>query len=81
MKSAGSNNTDPGCWQHFLQQCHLVTDMTFDEARFEWHDINQTAAGLVANALNAIAAKNAGSRSSQESLSENDAAVRASRIR
>ena len=55
--------------------------MTFDEARFEWHDINQTAAGLVANALNAIAAKNAGSRSSQESLSENDAAVRASRIR
>ena len=81
IRPAGPNNTGPGCWQHFLQQCLLVTDMTFDEARFEWHDMNQNAAGLVANALNTIAAKNAGSRSSQESLTENDAAVRASRIR
>ena len=55
--------------------------MTFDEARFEWHDINQHAAELAADALTTIAAKDAGSRSSQESLSENDAAVRASRIR
>ena len=53
--------------------------MMFDETRFEWHDINQSAAELAADALNAIAAKNAG-RSSQESLSENDTNVRASRI-
>lgn len=55
IKPAGPNNTDPGCWQSFVQQCLLVTDMTFDETRFEWHAINQKAAMLIAEALICIA--------------------------
>lgn len=59
IRPAGPNNTDPGCWQQFTQQCRLVTDMTFDEARFDWHDSNCNAAGLVANSLSQISASQA----------------------
>jgi len=59
MRPAGPNNTDPGCWQQFTQQCRLVTDMTFDEARFEWHDINRNAAALIADTLSKVAASQA----------------------
>ncbi|DBB13845.1 TPA: hypothetical protein ACH3X3_000838 [Trebouxia sp. C0006] len=59
IRPAGPNNTDPGCWQQFTQQCRLVTDMTFDEARFDWHDSNRNAAGLVANSLSQISASQA----------------------
>ncbi|DBA72794.1 TPA: hypothetical protein ACH3X2_010183 [Trebouxia sp. C0005] len=59
LRPAGPNNTEPGCWQQFMQQCRLVTDMTFDEARFEWHDINRNAAALVADTLSKIAASQA----------------------
>jgi hypothetical protein len=55
LKPVGPNNTDPGCWQSFVQQCLLVTDMTFDETRFDWHDVNQQAAMLIAEALMHIA--------------------------
>ena len=55
LKPAGPNYTDPGCWQSFVQQCLLVTDMTFDETKFEWHDINQKAAMRIAEALVHIA--------------------------
>ncbi|KAL0025731.1 hypothetical protein WJX77_008032 [Trebouxia sp. C0004] len=65
IRPAGPNNTDPGCWQQFTQQCQLVTDMTFDEARFEWHDINRNAAALVADALNKVAASHADKRRPQ----------------
>ncbi len=26
VKPVGPNNTDPGCWQSFVQQCLLVTE-------------------------------------------------------
>lgn len=55
FKPVGPNHTDPGCWQSFVQQCLLVTDMTFDETKFEWHDINQKAAMRIAEALMHIA--------------------------
>ena len=55
LKPVGPNHTDPGSWQSFVQQCLLVTDMTFDETRFELHDINQKAALLIAEALMHIA--------------------------
>jgi len=55
VKPVGPNNTDSGCWQSFVQQCLLVTDMTFDETRFDWHGINQKAAMLIAEALMQIA--------------------------
>ena len=55
LKPVGPSNTDFGCWQTFKQQCLLVTDMTFHETKFEWHDINQKAAMLIAEALMHIA--------------------------
>lgn len=64
-RPAGPNNTDPGCWQRFTQHCRLVTDMTFDEARFERHDINSNAAALVADTLNKVAASQADKRRPQ----------------
>ena len=51
VKPIGPDHTDPGCWQSFVQQCLLVTNTTFDETRFEWHDINQKAAMPIAKAL------------------------------
>ena len=49
MRPAGVNNTDPGRWQHFSQHCHKIVNMTFDETRWQWHDVNQAAAqGIVA---------------------------------
>ncbi len=33
--------------------------MTFDEARFEWHDINRNAAALIADTLSKVAASQA----------------------
>lgn len=47
MRHAGLNNTDPGCWQHFVQQCHEVVNMTFDEGRWQWHNINSAAAQAI----------------------------------
>ena len=47
MRHAGLNNTDPGCWQHFVQQCHKVVNMTFDEGRWQWHNINSAAAQAI----------------------------------
>ena len=58
--------------------------MTFDETKFEWHDINQHAAELADDALDTIAAKHAGNRSSQEGLAPTTvdvSAVRASQLR
>ncbi len=65
IRAAGPNNTDPGCWQQFMQQCRLVTDMTFDEARFDWHDTNHNAAALVADTLSKVVASQADKRRSQ----------------
>ena len=44
MRRAGANNTDSGCWQRFSQHCHRIANMTFDETRWQWHDVNQAAA-------------------------------------
>ena len=65
LKPVGPNNTDPGLWQQFTQQCCLVTDMTFDETRFGWHDVNKHAANLIAETLSRIAAQQLGSGKSQ----------------
>ena len=51
FKAVGPNNTDPGCWSAFTQQCLLITDMTFDEKRFDWNKINKHALQLVVEAV------------------------------
>lgn len=56
VRHAGANNTDPGCWQHFAQQCHRVINMTFDEGRWQWHDINSAAAQVIIDVVRQIAA-------------------------
>ena len=65
LKPVGPNNTDLGLWQQFTQQCHLVTDMTFDETRFGWHEVNKVAANLIAESLSRTAAQQLGSGKSQ----------------
>ncbi|KAL3148190.1 hypothetical protein ABBQ38_014223 [Trebouxia sp. C0009 RCD-2024] len=56
MRHAGANNTDPGRWQHFVQHCHTVINMTFDEGRWQWHDINSAAAQAIIDVVREIAA-------------------------
>ncbi|KAL3136884.1 hypothetical protein ABBQ32_006496 [Trebouxia sp. C0010 RCD-2024] len=51
FKPVGPNNTDPGCWSAFAQQCLLITDMTFDETRFDWNKINELALHLIVDAI------------------------------
>lgn len=70
MRPAGPNNTDPGCWHQFTQQCLLITDMTFDEARFEWHDINRNAAALIADTLSKVVASQTDKSRPQDRRSE-----------
>ena len=55
MKAVRSNNTDTGSWQHFRQQCLLIVDMTFDENRFQWCQVNLQAAAAIAQAVHSIA--------------------------
>lgn len=57
LKAVGPNNTDSGCWQRFKQHCMLVTDMTFDERRLEWNEINKNARQSIVEAISSIAAK------------------------
>ena len=56
MRHAGANNTDPGRWQHFLQHCHKVINMTFDEGMWQWHDINSAAAQAIIDVVRETAA-------------------------
>ena len=51
MRPAGVNNTDPGRWQQFSQQCHQIVNMAFDETRWQWHDVNQAAAQSIIAAI------------------------------
>lgn len=55
MRPAGVNNTDPGRWQEFLQQCHWVVNMTFDETQWQWHEVNQRAAQEIVAAVKEVA--------------------------
>lgn len=61
MRPAGMNNTDPGQWQCFVQHCHRVVNMTFDETRWQWHEVNQNAAQGIIAAVKDVA-KESGSR-------------------
>ena len=51
IRPAGVNHTDPGRWQDFSQHCHRIVNMTFDEARWQWHDANQKAAEEIMAAI------------------------------
>ena len=51
MKPVGPNNTDPGCWQHFSQQCLAIVNMTFDELSIWWDAINQHAASRLSEVI------------------------------
>lgn len=55
MRAASANNTDPGQWQHFVQKCHTVVNVTFDEDQWQWHDVNLCAAEQLVNAVTQIA--------------------------
>ena len=57
FKAVGPNNTDPGCWESFEQHCLLVTDMTFDERRFDWNKINKNARQELVAAISIAAAQ------------------------
>ena len=61
FRAVGPNNTDPGCWSAFAQQCLLITDMTFDESKFEWNEINKHASHLIFEAISATAFQQTGS--------------------
>ncbi len=69
VKPTGPNNTDPGCWHSFSQQCLLTIDMTFDEARFDWHDVNQNAASQIAEVLTKVVKQQSGACDRQSGTS------------
>lgn len=55
MRAAGVNNTDPGCWQQFVQHCTTIVNMTFDENRWQWHEVNKRAAQEMVATIREIA--------------------------
>lgn len=54
MRPVGMNNTDPGRWQQFCMQCHAISNMTFDEGRWQWHDMNRAAADKIVEAMKLV---------------------------
>ena len=82
FRAVGPNNTDPGCWSTFTDQCLLVTDMTFDETTFTWNEINQNAMKLVAEAISSTAAKQSSSQPPiHETFSQDQTAGRSQHAR
>ena len=57
FQSVGPNNTDLNIWQQFSQQCLLVTDMTFDEATFNWNEIDTYMLQRIAAAVSSTLIK------------------------
>ena len=70
FKAVGPNNTDPGCWPAFAQQCLLITDMTFDESRFDWNEINKHALELVLEAISSTVPQQTSSHGPVEAISK-----------
>ena len=64
FRAVGPNNTDPGCWSAFAQKCLLITDMTFDETKLDWNEINKHALQLMVEAIS-NAAQQTGSHDEQ----------------
>lgn len=43
MVPAGPRRTDVAAWNSFVEKCHLIVDMTFEEAVLPWHAANEQA--------------------------------------
>lgn len=61
FKVVGLNNTDPGCWSAFAQKCLLITDLTFDETKLDWNEINTSALQRITETISSTATQENGS--------------------